>query len=56
MGHVEYIHYNPLKHGLVRSPWDWPYSSFHRYVSGVFMDSNWGSGVVMKFDAKVGYE
>lgn len=31
--HVEYIHYNPVKHGLVKCPSDWPYSSFHRYVS-----------------------
>jgi putative transposase len=30
--HVDYIHYNPVKHGLVPSPRDWPYSSFHRYV------------------------
>ncbi len=54
--HVEYIHYNPVKHGLVRSPCDWPYSSFHRYVKQGIYDSDWGSGVEMKFDAKVGYE
>ena len=30
--HVDYIHYNPVKHGLARSPLDWPYSSFGRYV------------------------
>jgi putative transposase len=29
---VNYIHYNPVKHGLVASPADWPYSSFHRYI------------------------
>ena len=28
--HVDYIHYNPIKHGLSRSPLDWPYSSFGR--------------------------
>ena len=27
--HVEYIHYNPVKHGFVNAPKDWPYSSFH---------------------------
>ena len=54
--HVEYIHYNPVKHGLVRSPCDWPYSSFYRYVKRGIYDSDWGSGVEMKFDAKVGYE
>ena len=28
--HVEYIHWNPVKHGYVRSVADWPYSTFHR--------------------------
>jgi len=30
--HVDYIHYNPVKHGLVSRVEDWPYSSFHTYV------------------------
>jgi hypothetical protein len=30
--HVGYVHYNPVKHGLVKSVAGWPYSSFHRYV------------------------
>jgi putative transposase len=30
--HVDYIHYNPVKHGYVEKVADWPYSSFHRYV------------------------
>ena len=30
--HVDYIHYNPVKHGLVSRVVDWPHSSFHRYV------------------------
>src|ERR1700728_2577193 len=30
--HIDYIHINPLKHGLVSRVMDWPYSSFHRYV------------------------
>src|SRR5262245_56105312 len=30
--HVDYIHYNPVKHGLVARVVDWPHSSFHRYV------------------------
>jgi putative transposase len=30
--HVDYIHYNPVKHGHVDSVVDWPHSSFHRYV------------------------
>ena len=30
--HVEYIHYNPVRHRYAQSPKDWPYSSFHRFV------------------------
>lgn len=30
--HVDHIHYNPMKHGLVPRVVDWPHSSFHRYV------------------------
>jgi putative transposase len=31
--HVDYIHFNPVKHGLVTRVRDWPYSSFHREVA-----------------------
>jgi putative transposase len=31
--HFDYIHYNPVKHGYVKCPKDWPYSSFHRWVN-----------------------
>ena len=35
--HVNYIHRNPVKHGYVKTVADWPYSSFHRFVSrGVY--------------------
>jgi putative transposase len=30
--HMDYIHINPIKHGLVTRVRDWPYSSFHRMV------------------------
>jgi len=30
--HVDYIHYNPVKHGLVKCLEDWPWSTYHRYV------------------------
>lgn len=48
--HVEYIHYNPVKHGLVGAPRDWEYSSFHRYVSKGVYDDGWGSAVAIRFD------
>jgi putative transposase len=42
-GHVDYIHYNPVKHGWVRDVADWPYSSFHRYVRLGIYPSDWAA-------------
>ncbi len=39
----DYTHYNPAKHGYVRRPWDWPYSSFRRYVELGHYPQNWGA-------------
>jgi putative transposase len=54
--HIEYIHYNPVKHGLVKTPVDWEYSSFHRYVEIGIYDNKWGAGNKVEFDDAVGYE
>ncbi|KTD53038.1 Transposase and inactivated derivatives [Legionella quateirensis] len=40
--HIDYIHFNPVKHGYVPSPKEWPYSSFHRYVQNGVLQENWG--------------
>ena len=29
--HTDYIHFNPVRHGLVSNPEDWPFSSYHQY-------------------------
>ncbi|MDE5463675.1 transposase [Bradyrhizobium sp. CSS354] len=39
---ANYIHYNPVKHGLVASPIDWPHSSLHRYVREGLLPLDWG--------------
>ncbi|MBD8526738.1 REP-associated tyrosine transposase [Pseudomarimonas arenosa] len=41
--HVDYIHYNPVKHGYVSAVRDWPWSSFHRWVREGSLASDWGS-------------
>jgi putative transposase len=41
--HVDYIHYNPVKHGHTASPVEWPFSSFHRYVKQGLYAADWGS-------------
>jgi putative transposase len=43
--HVDYIHWNPVKHGWVRYVKDWPYSSFHRHVEIGIYPENWGNGI-----------
>lgn len=40
--HVDYIHYNPVKHGLAEAPKDWAYSSFHRFVRDGVYAKDWG--------------
>jgi putative transposase len=39
--HVNYIHYNPVKHGYVKNPSDWQYSSIHQYIASGTLTSNW---------------
>ncbi len=41
--HLDYIHYNPVKHGWVKAPKDWPYSSFHRYVNQGYYPHSWAA-------------
>ncbi len=40
--HLDYIHYNPVKHGLVTTPKLWFWSTFHRYVRMGWYDADWG--------------
>ncbi len=39
--HVNYIHYNPVKHGYVKNPVDWQYSSIHRFIRQGMLDGQW---------------
>ncbi|HEV2917546.1 MAG TPA: transposase [Candidatus Babeliales bacterium] len=41
--HMDYIHYNPVKHGLVKSPRDWTDSSFNYWVEKGIYEKDWGS-------------
>jgi putative transposase len=40
--HLDYIHWNPVKHGYVKNPMDWPYSTIHRFVAQGIYPSDWG--------------
>ena len=43
--HVDYIHFNPVKHGYVNLASDWPYSSIHRYIASGIVERDWGGEV-----------
>lgn len=40
--HVDYIHFNPVKHGYVNQPVDWVFSSIHRYIAAGVVMRDWG--------------
>ena len=42
--HINYIHYNPVKHGFVDKPSSWKWSSIHRYIKEGLLPESWGSG------------
>src|SRR5438132_438002 len=41
--HLDYIHYNPVRHGLVERAIDWPYSSFHLHVARGLYPVDWAA-------------
>jgi putative transposase len=50
--HFDYIHYNPVKHGHIKCPRDWPWSSFHRWVARGVYPEHWAcskGGFAMDF-------
>jgi len=51
--YADYIHWNPVKHGLVTEPEAWPYSSFARFVRDGVYGVGWGGGKAETIAAKV---
>ena len=43
--HVDYVHFNPVKHGHVTRVLDWPHSSFHRFVERGMLPPDWGGDI-----------
>ncbi len=43
--HIDYLHYNPVKHGHVQRAIDWPHSSLHRYVERGWLAPDWGTSL-----------
>ncbi len=40
--HMDYLHFNPVKHGLIKSVQEWEYSTFHHLVKKGIYPENWG--------------
>jgi len=49
--HIDYVHINPVKHGLVARVQDWPYSSFHRFVMRGVYPRDWAGGDALELSA-----
>jgi putative transposase len=45
LNHVHYIHYNPVKHGYVSRPEEYPHTSYHEYVKRGWYDGGLGEAV-----------
>ncbi len=43
--HVNYIHYNPVKHRHVKLAAEWAYSSIHRYIMTGMIEHDWSGHV-----------
>jgi len=48
--HLDYLHFNPVKHGLVSRVADWPHSTFHEYVRRGVYTPDWGGGSALNED------
>ena len=42
--HIEYIHFNPVKHGWFQQPTDWLHSTLHGYIERGMVEADWGRG------------
>lgn len=52
--HVEYIWFNPVKHGHVERVGNWPHSSFHRAVRQGLVAADWGGSVSVEQESGYG--
>jgi putative transposase len=52
--HVDYLHYNPVKHGHVMRPGDWRYTSFPDFVSEGYYQGDWGMKEIRDLEGDYG--
>ena len=52
--HLDYIHYNPVKHGLIDDPFKYEYSSLHGFFEEGYYQRDWGVIEKPKFEGGFG--
>ena len=52
--HLDYIHYNPVKHGISLDPFKYEYSSLMEYHGNGYYEPDWGVKERMDFDSEFG--
>ena len=52
--HIDYIHYNPVKHNLVQNPFEWKYSSIHEFKIEGYYSDDWGVKDRLTFKGEFG--
>ncbi|UCC81251.1 MAG: transposase [Candidatus Zixiibacteriota bacterium] len=52
--HLDYIHYNPVKHGIVQDPFEYNHSSLTDYYKEGYYDRDWGVKDILEFDGDFG--
>jgi len=54
--HLDYIHYNPVRHALVSAAREWPYSTFLQWVERGTYELSWGADAMPELPAWAGRE
>jgi putative transposase len=50
--HIDYVRFNPVKHGWAHRVADWFHSSFDRYVHLKVLPKDWGDGGLSDMDVR----
>jgi putative transposase len=52
--HIDYVHFNPVKHGCTKNPFEWKYSSIHKYLDRGYYPRDWGVTGQVNFEGEYG--
>jgi len=52
--HIDYIHYNPVKHGIILDPFEYKHSSLNIYYDDDYYNRDWGIKEKLEFEGEYG--